>query len=143
MKKRIINIADLPDPENPGKTYRETNNEMSHKIPIGTLVEVKYTKYYEGDAYEKVHARLWVVKHNRDCDGTPLYVLSSQKIIETAKIWHDLRNGFSEKSLTPVEPKETPQHYCSKVNAVEQGWADDEGFTIDEIRCQEQCFWCK
>ena len=99
----LVNIADLPDPDNPGKSYRETNNEKTHKIRVGTLVEVKYDKWHGHGACEVVHARLWVIKHTRDCDGTPLYVLSSQSTMQRAEIWHDKRGGFSEESLTPIE----------------------------------------
>jgi hypothetical protein len=60
---RIIKIADIVDPDS-GKTYRQINLEKGHSIPIGALVELD-----DG-------VRLFVVKHGRDCDGTPLYWLS-------------------------------------------------------------------
>jgi len=66
IKMKLINIADMKNPET-GKTYREENNEKIHNIPLGTLVEVG-----EG-------LRLFVVQHDRDCDGTPLYSLSFDK----------------------------------------------------------------
>ena len=40
-------------------------------------------------------------------------------------------------------PEQEEVHYCAKVEAVKKGWADDEGYSIDEIRCTNQCFWCK
>jgi hypothetical protein len=72
-----INVADIVE-EN-GKTIRENNLEKTHDIPIGTLVEVKYDEWYGDGACEKVHARLWVIGHSRDCDGTPLYNLSKYR----------------------------------------------------------------
>ncbi len=68
----MINIVFASDivQEN-GKTVRENNMEISHKIPIGSLVEVNYNCGEEEEGL-----RLWVVNHSRDCDGTPLYDLS-------------------------------------------------------------------
>lgn len=80
-----------------GKTIRENNLQKMHAIPIGTLVEVKYDNWLGGGACEKVHARLWVVAHTRDCDGTPLYSLG-RRPDEIG-----ITNGFGSESLTPVE----------------------------------------
>ena len=77
----MINVADL-DSGN-GKTYREVNNATKHGLKVGQLVQL-----YCG-------ARLHVLKHSRDCDGTPLYVigLKESNIIE---------GGYPEESLTAV-----------------------------------------
>lgn len=72
----LINIADLKNPET-GKTYREENNAKSHNIPLGTLVEVDFDDSYLESP--KKGLRLFVVQHDRDCDGTPLYSLSFEK----------------------------------------------------------------
>ena len=97
--------------EDNGKTIKENNMEKIHNIPIDSLVEVKYDTWHGNGACEKVHARLWVVSHDRDCDGTPLYTLAEEKL----KICNELeeyfggkyrvkkRTGFSEESLTIVE----------------------------------------
>ena len=88
-----------------GKTIRENNLAKSHTIPLGTLVEVKFDSWFGDGACWKVHARLWVVLHQRDCDGTPLYGLSRWPEVEfavsTAK--DHLHLGFSEEQLAPVE----------------------------------------
>jgi hypothetical protein len=64
MQESLMSFGDLKDPDDPsGRTIREVNREKTHAIPIGTLVELE-----DG-------VRLFVVKHNRDCDGTPLYCL--------------------------------------------------------------------
>lgn len=61
-------ISELKDPNDPeGRSYKEINLATPHNIPIGTLVELESG------------ARLFVVHHARDCDGTPLYCLSFDK----------------------------------------------------------------
>ena len=60
--KGFMNICDLTDPEDSaGRTYREVNNATHHKLMVGDLVELDNG------------ARLFITKHTRDCDGTPLY----------------------------------------------------------------------
>lgn len=90
-------LHDINDFVNPktGKTYRQENEEKTHNIPLGTLVETP-----DG-------LRLWVVDHERDFDGTPLYGLSFEKrwdvnmfgaaykALANARIDH----GYSEESL--------------------------------------------
>lgn len=94
---QLINIADLKNPET-GKTYREENNEKVHNIPIGSLVEVENG------------LRLFVVAHERDCDGTPLYALSFDKKW-TPTMYGDqykafarfrIDSGYSEDSLKVI-----------------------------------------
>jgi len=71
--KQFINIADLKNKET-NKTFREENEEKTHKIPLGTLVEVVCDDSYSDRNINGL--RLFVVDHTRDCDGTPLYGLS-------------------------------------------------------------------
>ena len=55
-----------------------------------------------------VEARLWVVAHHRDCDGTPLYAIGRWRGMPThhplsRNLWADwVRHGFAESDLTPV-----------------------------------------
>lgn len=86
-----------------GKTVKENNLERQHNIPVGTLVEVKFDDWFTDGACWKVHARLWVVRHTRDCDGTPLYTLSKWDSWESAEKLGSTYYGFSEGSLTLVE----------------------------------------
>lgn len=59
--------------EKNGSTVRENNLKAEHKIPLGSLVEVNIP-------YIEEHGvRLFVVSHERDCDGSPLYTLSFDK----------------------------------------------------------------
>ncbi|GAF85670.1 unnamed protein product [marine sediment metagenome] len=88
--------------EKNGKTIKENNLELKHNISIGTLVEVKYDEWYGDGACEKVHARLFIVAHGRDCDGTPLYSLCHHKTIsQYNKI--SIKIGFTESDLKIIE----------------------------------------
>lgn len=108
---KYIAFGDIVEPN--GKTIRENNLAIPHNIPIGTLVEVKYAPFHGGGACEKVHARLWVVSHDRDCDGSPLYSLSPhpkekhlrlrEEIMVFNRSINDIRTGFTEADLTPVK----------------------------------------
>lgn len=64
MTQKAVNIADIPDED--GKTPRQKNREKVHNIPVGSFVESKEFGF-----------RLYVAKHVRDCDETPLYALST------------------------------------------------------------------
>lgn len=55
--------------EENGKTVKENNMEKQHNILIGSLVEVLGPDEAKG-------LRLFVMRHSRDCDGTPLYALT-------------------------------------------------------------------
>lgn len=68
----MINVADMESDDAPGKTRREVNAEKRHSIPLGTLVEI--VRFDEDP--ELAGVRVFVVRHTRDCDETPLYVLS-------------------------------------------------------------------
>lgn len=104
---QFINISDLKNPET-GKTYRQENNEKTHKIPLGTLVEVDFNDEY--CETPKKGLRLFVVRHDRDCDGTPLYSLSFNKdwkeepseYIPKIAFRMQIDSGYSEDSLKVV-----------------------------------------
>lgn len=85
-----------------GKTIKENNLERQHAIPIGALVEIKFDDWFGDGACWKVHARLWVVGHERDCDGTPLYSLSRWGDPAFARQVHAVFGGLAEESLTPI-----------------------------------------
>ena len=104
----VLLVADIV--EKNGKTVRENNEAMGHNIPIGTLVEVKYDTWHGKGACSKVHARLFVVEHNRDCDGTPLYGLGklpsdSEAYARSYATWM-VDSSFGEDGLIPVEISE-------------------------------------
>lgn len=99
-KPKIVVYKDLV--ESNGKTVYENNMATPHAIPIGALVEVKYDRWYGKGACEKVHARLFVRAHVRDCDGSPLYQLSRYPK-EFAEIpLSESRGCFNESALTIV-----------------------------------------
>lgn len=60
-----------------------TYHHHEHEIPLGSLVEAEvkiYSGGYKEDRAEvnlKGTCKLYVVGHMRDCDGTPLYILSN------------------------------------------------------------------
>jgi hypothetical protein len=88
----FYHICDFVDKET-GKTSREMNAELQHKIPIGALVE------------DETGVRLFVVHHNRDCDMTPLYCLGADP--EDTK---QEREGFANHKWITGYPE-----YCLKV----------------------------
>lgn len=103
----VLAVGDIV--EKNGKTVRENNMAMGHNIPIGTLVEVEYDEGYGKGAYSKSRARLFVVEHNRDCDGTPLYSLGKDPDPELYKnammrATYLVGASFMEDGLTPAPP---------------------------------------
>lgn len=100
MSTPFLFIHDLVNPKT-GKTYKQENLELQHAIPIGALVEAKIDAWFGEGACWKIHARLWVVSHDRDCDGTPLYSISRWKDPDFAK-QHEHFHGIPEHYLTPV-----------------------------------------
>ncbi len=126
--KEIVNVKDIVE-EN-GKTVEENNLEIKHNIPVGSLVEVKYDEWGKDGSCMKIHARLWVIEHIRDCDGEPLYSLCKSPLhkIDTGNehiiylkepdfrdkevilkndisvnIIYGVVTGISEKKLTVIE----------------------------------------
>jgi hypothetical protein len=66
-----------------GYTIRENNLFFkAHNIPVGALVEFDYDEWggRNEETFIKGKARMFVVHHDRDCDGTPLYSLAMEKI---------------------------------------------------------------
>lgn len=98
----IVNVADLPS-DILGKTWREKNSELKHNIQIGALVEID-----RDDKESEQHGvRMFVVMHGRDCDQTPLYVLSANKdAVENNKknnLIDKMHYGYPEYSLTVIK----------------------------------------
>jgi len=100
--------------EGNGLPVYENNQKKTHSIAVGTLVEVKYDNFFGDGACEVVHARLWVVSHGRDCDGTPLYCLSSKN--PNKRIIDGWRGGFREEDLTVTEA--VPSDYRYIISAI-------------------------
>jgi len=135
----IVILHDLPaNPNNiDGPTIKEQNLQKKHNIPIDTLVEIKYDTWFGNGACSKVHARLWVIAHNRDCDGTSLYTLAdktrytlclldvnfnSDNWVFEAKKWCDIfTSGHDEESLKVI--KITPD---IKIGHDALKWKEDE-----------------
>ncbi len=84
----MLNVADIVDPKT-NKTFRQMNSELKHNIPIGTLVELENG------------IRLHIIKHNRDCDQTPLYSLGM--LDDSDDVLGKFFHGYCEDSLTVVK----------------------------------------
>jgi hypothetical protein len=102
-KMEVINIADTI--EGNGKTLRQNNALIDHKIPIDTLVEVKYDTWFGDGACKKVHARLFVFEHTRDCDGTPLYSLSERRKSDINPTFRSMFSDINENLAISVVDK--------------------------------------
>ena len=92
----MVIARDLPSDVS-GKTWKEKNMELRHNIPITALVELE------------TGVRLFVVRHTRDCDGTPLYVVSADidAVADNARnpLIDKLHGGYSESCLREISPK--------------------------------------
>jgi hypothetical protein len=88
--------------EKNGKTIKENNLELIHNIPIESLVEI-----IEPELENFYGTRLFVVKHTRDCDGTPLYTLCANKNDKDYHVFGLIINtkhgGFSEENLKVIK----------------------------------------
>jgi len=97
-----------------GKTIRENNLAIQHKFPLGSIVTVDFEETQHifdsrPNIGYKGTATLYVVKHARDCDGTPLYALSDRPVAPVLMSdtdyfrWKALVNfflhGYGEDSL--------------------------------------------
>jgi hypothetical protein len=93
----IENIADMVNPES-GKTWREENAARPHKIPLGALVEVRRDP--EDGEQADSGLRLFVVEHSRDCDQTPLYLLSFKTVDQYQKDVEQEQDARFEANLS-------------------------------------------
>ena len=66
---KLINVADLTNPES-GLTYRQENNNKVHAYIIGQPVKIEGGKWVR------------ITKLARDCDGSPLYSYESHGLGE-------------------------------------------------------------
>jgi hypothetical protein len=107
----FVMLADLKNPAT-GKTWREENNALTHKIPLDTLVEVKPEKYSKHNGI-----RAYVASHDRDCDGTPLYSLTMEKGLRRDSYGKELErimrlafcSGMPEEGLIVLEEPVAPE----------------------------------
>lgn len=95
-------FSDLPDdPDNPnGPTIREANLKRSHSIPIDSLVELDISSWLGNGVCVSGKARLFVVRHDRDCDGTPLYSVATFKMSDFGSM--EVIRSLSELALTGI-----------------------------------------
>jgi len=86
------------------RTYRDVNLEKKHSIPIGALVELE------------TGARLFVLRHVRDCDGTPLYTLDTCKRFLSALA----HRGYPEESLTEIKQNKSEINSTDEVSQMNE-----------------------
>jgi hypothetical protein len=105
---KINFVHDLIDPGT-GISYKEGNLKKTHNIPLRTLVEVVNTdpEYH----HQSEGLRVYVVEHERDADGTPMYSLSiikdwepytgSNEVVEMYRNGQ-VDRGYSENMLKVI-----------------------------------------
>lgn len=117
-KPEIIMFGDIV--EDNGKTIRENNLAKAHTYQLGDIVEVDLDLTQPGSE-EGIEiclqgtCRLFVVGHMRDCDETPLYVISdipvkfpldslsfSRERLVYRTLAKVVESGYSEDSLRPT-----------------------------------------
>lgn len=111
--------------ESNGKTIRQNNLERPHAIPLKTLVEivVAVDDDYCMDKYRGVRA--YVVTHERDCDGTPLYGLSQNRdVVEDEAV-----QGYTDPQIKAL----VESLYRAQINS---GHAE-EGLRIIDLKREE------
>lgn len=124
MNKQIIMFGDIVEEND--RTIRENRQAIKHAIPLGAMVEVVYDEYLGDGCGRAVWERMYVIAHNRDCDGSPLYGLGRvppdqwlEHYHTTVEEWQQLgtfdakkllinamvqsSHGYGEDSLTVVE----------------------------------------
>jgi len=106
--------------ESNGKTARENNLEKIHTIPLKTFVEINCD-------YDTSHGcRGYVVDHQRDCDGTPLYGIAFDPAI--ADELPDYRKGTSRIVRLGLMQLE---------NQINKGWSEDSLIIIHKDKVDE------
>lgn len=84
MPPQVMFVQDII--ESNGKTVKENNLQKVHKYPIGTMIkyELKHIDHIENHGTDKeicmgIHGTLcgFILTHDRDCDGTPLYTIGT------------------------------------------------------------------
>ena len=90
--RTAVRFADIVEAN--GRTIRQNNLDIQHKLPIGALVEIRCSDVPEWDG-----CRLYVAKHDRDCDGTPLYSLGQKGVTNPLLM---TCNGWSDDGLVVI-----------------------------------------
>jgi hypothetical protein len=114
----IVMFSDIVEAN--GRTIRENNLDIQHKYPLGSIVQVDIDLSHVGieegiEINLKGTCTLFVVGHNRDCDGSPLYILSdipveyplnSPSFSRERLVYRTLaklvEHGYGEESLKPT-----------------------------------------
>jgi len=126
------------------------HDDLSHNIPVGAIVEIPNfnrffeeqttgrwpdTKAIEGTQIEiEGRARLYIVGHTRDCDGTPLYMVSAAPIGFPSSIPDRMKyallarfsdSGYSEESLVDTGHRVEVQSFEGFIDSLRPGAESD------------------
>ena len=107
-----------------GRLLHDENTKKQHQIPLGSIVEVEVDMDAGWGPYEIAKndgneicigivgkVRMYVVKHSRDYDGTPLYSIASKPIVPPDDVGERLKydamvrfcmHGIDEESMKVV-----------------------------------------
>lgn len=90
-------------------------DHLPHKLQVGTVVKVEFECFHSPLGAKGVElgfeatGTFVVVSQNRDCDGTPLYSISTEpytvptgEVLLSRLVHPYLQTGMSERKLTPV-----------------------------------------
>lgn len=76
----VENFHNIDDKIPESETVEQNNTAIGYKYPLGTLVKFQIHKFISDDgAHVNLNGQLYVMRHTRDCDGTPLYDLGECK----------------------------------------------------------------
>ena len=95
------------------KTVRENNLDKTHDIPFGTLVEI------DCESDDEHGCRMFVVEHQRDCDGSVMYGLSHNKNIVTDLL-----------ELQLALPNIHAAYFGGTRHAISSGWGEESLIVI-------------
>jgi len=99
--RTLHDLVDQSDAE--GRTIKEVNTAKEHKFAIGQLVEIE------------LGVRLLIARQVRDCDGTPLYHLSTCLPPEPDDKEEDWWNEFQTEQWEKLFSRHYPEYALKEV----------------------------
>lgn len=138
----LVNVSDIVGED--GLSDKERNAKIGHNIPLLAMVELVSDP---GDGPSVCDGlRLFVQEHSRDCDGTPLYNLTTDwrlcfKEVKRPQAYADslermhwwsvtgkIVGGYAEDSLKVIYTREQIME-----RLIDHGWFDADGNPLEEI----------
>ena len=116
--------------EKNGKTIKDNNLNIQHRLSVGTLVEIRNSTRED---WEWTGMRMYICKHTRDRDGYPLYSLGPKETKDRFNWSH----GFTEDCLREVRShkkiKRVKEKHVYKVTDIQKK-LNELVDTVNEIR---------